>query len=236
MLNNLDVVILCGGLGTRLQAVDADTPKVMMKFEDRPFLDIVIHHLKTQGLKRFILCTGHKSDWIEEYYKENDPGVEIVYSWEEKRLGTGGAIKNAQKYVQSDPFFVLNGDCYCDVDFQAFYDFYKEKNNMAAIVASNVKESKDFGSLDMDDNDQIHAFLEKEDRGEAYINAGRYCFSKAVFDLMPEEDNFSVEFDVFPKIVEKGLYGFKHKGEFFDIGTPERFEKATQFFKDGKDK
>ena len=233
-LADLDVMILCGGLGTRLQSVDADTPKVMMKFEDRPFLDIVIHHLKQQGLQRFILCTGYKSDWIEKYYKKNDPGVEIVYSWEKERLGTGGAIKHARTHVKSDPFFVLNGDCYCDVDFAQFYAFHQAKNDLATIVASHVPDSKDFGSLDIDENDQIHAFLEKEDRGAAYINAGRYCFTQDVFDLMPVQDQFSIEFDVFPKIVEKGLYGFRHQGEFFDIGTPERFQKATEFFKDGK--
>ena len=233
-LQDLDVMILCGGLGTRLQSLDPNTPKVMMKFEDRPFLDIVIQHLKGQGLKRFILCTGHKSHWIEDYYKQNDPGVEIVYSWEEKPLGTGGAIKHARGHLKSDPFFVLNGDCYCDVNFQHFLDFHLEKGKIATIVASYVEDSKDFGTLDIDDQGQIHAFLEKQDRGSQYINAGRYCFNQVVFDLMPDADKFSIEFDVFPKIVEQGLYGFKHEGEFFDIGTPERFKKATEFFKDGK--
>ena len=123
MLDKYDCLILCGGMGTRLRSVDAHTPKVMMSFEERPFLDILVHHLKVQGFRRIILATGFKSDWIEKYYQVNDPGVVIEYSRETEPLGTGGAIKNARELIQSDPFFVLNGDCYCDVFFDDFLDF-----------------------------------------------------------------------------------------------------------------
>lgn len=234
MLENLDVVILCGGLGKRLRSIDPDTPKVMVQFEERPFLDIVMEKLHEQGFARFVLCTGYKAKWIEDYYRDNQRDFVVDFSREEEPLGTGGAVKNAQPIVESDPFFVLNGDCYCDVDFKKFVEFHKRKQAAATIVAAHMQDSRDYGSLTMDGADRILAFEEKKDKGAAYINAGRYCFNQKVFSMMPEEGKFSLEYDVFPSLIEDGLYGFKSKGEFFDIGTPERYEKAMEFFRNGK--
>ncbi|MGE0268885.1 MAG: nucleotidyltransferase family protein [Candidatus Omnitrophota bacterium] len=234
MLENLDVVILCGGLGKRLRSIDPDTPKVMVQFEERPFLDIVMEKLYEQGFQRFVLCTGYKAQWIEDYYRKNDRDFVVDFSREEEPLGTGGAVKNAQPIVESDPFFVLNGDCYCEVDFKKFAEFHRSKKAAASMVAARMEDSKDYGSLTMDDSDRILAFEEKKDKGAAFINAGRYCFNQDVFEMMPEEGKFSLEYDVFPSLIEDGLYGFKSKGEFFDIGTPERYEKAMEFFRNGK--
>ncbi|NND53258.1 MAG: NTP transferase domain-containing protein [Flavobacteriaceae bacterium] len=234
MLEDLDVVILCGGLGKRLRSVDPDTPKVMVEFEDRPFLDIVMERLASQGLQRFVLCTGYKAQWIEEYYRKNERDFVVDFSREDEPLGTGGAVKNAQPIIESDPFFVLNGDCYCDVSFQDFADFHQAKQATASIVAAHVDDSKDYGSLTLDDSEKILAFEEKQDKGAALINAGRYCFNQDVFNMMPKDTKFSLEYDVFPKLIGESLYGFRSAGEFFDIGTPQRYEQALEFFKHGK--
>lgn len=233
MLQDLDVVILAGGLGKRLRSVDPNTPKVMVEFEDRPFLDIVMEKLHEQGFQRFVLCTGYKAQWIEDYYRNNERDFVVDFSREEEPLGTGGAVKNAAPIVDSDPFFVLNGDCYCDVDFTQFTEFHKSKKAAASIVAAEMLDSKDYGSLTMDKSDRILAFEEKKDKGRAFINAGRYCFNQKIFSTMPE-GKFSLEYDVFPALIKEGLFGFKSKGEFFDIGTPERYQQAMEFFKRGK--
>ncbi len=234
MLEEIDVVILCGGLGKRLRTVDESTPKVMMAFEDRPFLDIVIERMADQGFQRFVLCTGYKADWVENYYRNYETDVIIDFSREEEPLGTGGAVMNARPIVDSDPFIVLNGDCYCEVDYQKFVDYHHQVEATASIVAAEVPDSKDYGSLVMDDDSRILQFLEKQDKGGQFINAGRYCFSQDVFDVMPDTPKFSMEYDVFPALIEEGLYGFKTQGEFFDIGTPERYQKAMEFFQHGK--
>ncbi|MBZ0167646.1 MAG: nucleotidyltransferase family protein [Candidatus Omnitrophica bacterium] len=234
MLEDLDVVILCGGLGKRLRSIDADTPKVMVSFEERPFLDIVMERLAQQGLQRFVLCTGYKAQWIEEYYRKNERDFVVDFSREEEPLGTGGAIKNAQPIVESDPFFVLNGDCFCDVDFAGFLSFHEEKGGVASMVAAHLEDSKDYGSLTIGEDGRILTFEEKQDKGAASINAGRYCFNQDIFDKMPDKPNFSLEYDVFPTLIKGGLFGFRLEGDFFDIGTPERYQKAMEYFKNGK--
>lgn len=233
-LEDIDAVILCGGLGKRLRPVSSDTPKVMVEFEDRPFLDFVIEGLEHYGVRRVVLCTGYKAEWLEDYYRNYESEVIIDFAREEQPLGTGGAIKNASPIINSDPFFVLNGDCYCDVDYQKFLQFHQDNSAIASIVAAEVPDSKDYGSLMLDDHHKILEFLEKQDKGNQLINAGRYCFTQRVFDLMPVDDKFSLEYDVFPKLIEEGLYGFHSRGEFFDIGTPERYKKAMEFFQNGK--
>ncbi len=234
MLEDTDVVILCGGLGKRLRSVDADTPKVMVAFEERPFLDIVMERMAEQGLERFILCTGYKAQWIEEYYRRNQRHFVVDFSREEEPLGTGGAVKNAQPIIESDPFFVLNGDCFCDVDFAQFLAFHQSKDGIASMVAAHMQDSRDYGSLTITDDDRIIAFEEKQDKGAAAINAGRYCFSQEIFARMPERTKFSLEYDVFPALIDEGLYGFHTTGDFFDIGTPERYQRAMEYFKNGK--
>ena len=110
ILHQVDTLILCGGLGTRLKEVTQGSQKVMVDFNGEPFLNTIIAYLKQQGIIRMILCTGHGSEDVERHYRFFDDELIIDYSREEKPLGTGGAIKSAQEIVQSDCFFVLNGE------------------------------------------------------------------------------------------------------------------------------
>lgn len=230
-LGDIDVVILCGGLGKRLRSVDSKNPKAMVKFNDRPFMDILLEQLKGQGLRRFVLCTGYKAGDIEEYYKKNNQGLEIVFSREEEPLGTGGAIRNASELIQSSPFFALNGDCYSHVDYKALLHYHFARNSTATLTVAKVVDNKDFGSIDLDPDNRILAFREKQElKGVSYVNVGIYCYNKEIFSYMPPEKNFSLEYDVFPKLCGQDFFGHVVEEGFLDIGTPERFEKAKNLF------
>ena len=122
-IEKIDAVILCGGLGKRLKAVTGETPKVMAEFEGKPFLDILLQYLKQQGIRRAVLCTGYKSQEIEDYYKNNPQGMDIVISEEKEALGTGGAVKNAQNVIKSDSFFVSD-DCWSIIDLRLLVPDY----------------------------------------------------------------------------------------------------------------
>jgi D-glycero-alpha-D-manno-heptose 1-phosphate guanylyltransferase len=227
----MDVVILCGGLGTRLRGVIGESAKVMAKFEDKPFIDILISLIAEQGFQRFILCTGYQSEEVEQYFQENSKLFEVVISKEESPLGTGGAIKNARDYVLTDHFLALNGDCYCELNYEKFVQYHLLKKGISTIVLSPTKEEKDFGSVDISDDGQVSVYQEKDSSVNAgYVSNGIYCFQKDVFNMMPDQDKFSLEYDVFPKLVGNGLYGYTDEQGFLDIGTPERFAKAQ----DGK--
>ncbi|MBF0522066.1 MAG: nucleotidyltransferase family protein [Candidatus Omnitrophica bacterium] len=230
-LSKISALILCGGLGQRLQAVTQGAPKVLAKVNDKPFLDILIGYLKNQGIRNIVLCTGYKADILENHYAGHFPGVDIVFSREETPLGTGGAIKNAQPLVKGNPFFVFNGDSFCALDLEEFLDYFLKKNAQACLAVSKTDDSRDFGGITLNDHQEIVSFKEKQVGGPSYVNAGIYCLSSEVFKLMPQEDRFSLETNFFPTLLGKQFFGFITDKPFYDIGTPERYQKAQSVLK-----
>lgn len=229
-----DAVILCGGLGTRLKSVAPDVPKVMVDVGGRPFLDILLGNLKRHGITKVVLCTGYKADLIEDYYRKNPQGFKFEFSREPRPLGTGGALKNARYFIESDPFLAFNGDCFCAVDLKGLLEFHAVKMAQASLVVAETKEAGGFGKINMEASGRILGFREKEAEGHVpYANVGVYCFDEGAFALMPDEERFSLEYDFFPNLVDKGFYGFYTPEKFYDIGTPERYELIKKVFAEG---
>lgn len=223
---NADFLILCGGLGTRLRTVTGDAPKVMAEVQGEPFLDFLLRYLTKQGARRIILCAGYKAEDIVAHYQAKFSQIEIHFAVEQEPLGTGGALKNALPFVRSEYVFGLNGDCFTPVDYAAFLAFHQQKKAAATLVGVRIEGNKDFGTLVMNERDEILAFREKfETRDVQYISAGIYCFNRSVFDLMPT-GKFSIEYDFFPKMIGRDFLGYKVDAPFIDIGTPERFAWA----------
>jgi NDP-sugar pyrophosphorylase family protein len=229
-LSEIDVVILCGGLGERLRPVVFGQPKVLAKIGERTFLDILIDNLLMHGFKNIILSVGYLKDQIKNHFNfDNDKDYDytITFSEEEEPLGTGGALKKAKTLIKSNPFMVMNGDSICSINFKDFYDFHTNKKAIMSMVLTKSKKAQDFGSVMLDDSQMIKSFKEKVVGGdECLINAGVYLMQKDVFSYMPDENYFSLEYDFFPKLIENKCYGFIIENELIDIGTPERYEKA----------
>ncbi len=229
MLNpsKIDVMILCGGFGKRLQTIIKDIPKPMAKIKHRPFLDILIDFIASYGFKRFILCTGYKADVIERYYSQRYNNLIIEFSREEKPLGTGGAIKNAENYIESSPFLVVNGDSFCKINLKEFVDFHFKRDALISIAVTNKDICDDYGVITINDLQRIVEFNEKTKGYKNHlINAGFYLLQREAFSLMPKKNNFSIERDFFPQIIKRNLYAFETQESVTDIGTPERYEKA----------
>lgn len=231
LLKNIDVFILCGGRGRRLKKISGRVPKPMVPIGRRPFLDIVIDYLRKSGFKRFILGVGYKAHFIRSYYKEYKiSGIEIVFSQEKQPLGTGGAVKKAKRLIKSDIFFVLNGDSFSEFDAKDFVRFYKQKKAGILILLRKVKNNNDFGAIATNRKSEITCFSEKSSRmRNSFINGGVYLFSKNIFSMMPKNAKFSLEYDLFPRIIGKGLYGYKKSGFFIDIGIPKRYFAAKKY-------
>ena len=232
--SELDVVILCGGLGTRFRQVDPQTPKVMASVEGRPFLDWIIELFYTQGCRRFIFCTGYKSDVIEAYLRTSKYGIEteVVISKETEPLGTAGAVKHAEKSIHSEPFLLVNGDSYCKIDLAAFIQFHIRNNACVSMALVSADTRKDTGSVALDTRTlEVAAFQEKGTTEGTYSNAGIYIFSKKIISRWNPAQPLSLEYDIFPKLVGQGLYGFVVDGPVIDIGTPERYYGAAAYFK-----
>lgn len=232
MIRDVDVFILCGGEGKRLKKISGQVPKPMVRIGRQPFLDILIGYLRKFGFKRFIFGIGHKAHFIKKYYKEyKAPGIEIIFSQENRPLGTGGALKKAQRLIESEIFLVLNGDSFSKFNAENFIKFYKQKKAKVLILLRKVKNNQDYGAIMTDRKSAITCFSEKNPAlRNNFINAGVYLFSKNVFSEMPKNAQFSLEYDFFPQMIGKGLYGYKKPGFFIDIGTPERYLAARKYF------
>lgn len=228
-LGDIDAVILCGGMGKRLRALVDDRPKPMAEINDRPFLDILIDSFCGFGLRRFILCAGYMSEKIRDYYSSRIGALQFVISDEHKPLGTAGAIKNAAKLIRGETFLVANGDSFCSVDLRAFYDWHSARNASMSMVVTKSQNTGDCGLVSLDASKAIVGFEEKCRQSQSrYINAGIYLFQKEVLSLIPGDTSFSLETELFPKLIKRDCYGFVIEGRLFDIGTPERFAMAIK--------
>jgi len=201
----------------------------MAEINDRPFLDILIDSFCEFGFRRFILCAGYMSQIIRDYYGSRSGPRKFVISDEHKPLGTAGAIKNAAKFIGSDTFLVANGDSFCSVDLAAFCDFHSAHRALMSMVVLETQNTGDCGLVSLDASQRIVGFEEKNLRCQShYINAGIYLFQTEVLSLIPDDTSFSLEHELFPKIVKQSCHAFVTEGRLFDIGTPERFAMAIK--------
>jgi len=231
-MQDIDVVILCGGKGSRLQQVVNDRPKPMADINGRPFLDIILDYYYSFGFSKFILCLGYKADFITTYYQNKKNKYEILFSAENKVLGTAGALKNAEELIHSNSFFVINGDSFCPINLTHFLDFHCNKKAQISIALTTSNDVKEYGQIILDSSCKVVNFVEKSEKKVlAYINTGIYIFNKKIFLDIPANNKFSIEYDLFPAFLNNRFYGFKTNTEFIDIGTPERYEYAKKKFK-----
>lgn len=223
-------VVLAGGLGTRLRSTLADTPKILAPIGGRPFLEILLGQLARQGVKDVVLCTGFQADKVSAFCGDGSRfGLTIRNSLETRPLGTGGALKLAERLVGSDPFLALNGDSFVDADLTALLAFHRDKKALATLLLTRVPDRARFGSVTVDSDGRIVRFDEKGHEGAGYINAGVYVFAKRALAGITTDRSVSVEDDVFPSFCGKGLYALAVEAPFIDIGTPESYARAASF-------
>lgn len=232
-INKWDVVILCGGQGTRLKNTVNNRPKPMALIKKKPFLDIVLDLFYRQGFRRFILCTGFMGQFIYDYYRNSKYAKYIFYSEEQIPLGTGGAVKKAEKLIKSENFLVVNGDSYCRIDLQKFITFHRSLSGRLVSMVLSVRDVRgDCGGVNLNGNFLITSFAEKNTFvSNQYINAGIYIFKKKVLSLIHSGQPSSLEYDIFPEMVGKNIFGFVVKNRVYDIGTPERYQKFIKVYK-----
>jgi len=232
-LSKVDVVILCGGLGKRLRPVINDRPKVMSDINGHPFLDIIIDYITDFESKRLILCTGYKSNFIKRYYRYKKTSLEIIFSEEKELLGTAGAIKNAESFIKSSPFLVLNGDSFCRLDLRRFLQFHLGKEALISIVLTKAIDGIDYGNVVLGESAQIITFGEKTNKCKnSFVNAGIYLLQKEVLSAIPSNKYFSLERDLFPRMIANKFYGYVTSEMFIDIGTPARYKQARDIWKE----
>ncbi len=229
-----NVVLICGGLGTRLRTLFSDQQKAIVDVAGKPFLQWLIAFYQKNGFTQFIFCTGHHAEQVKESISSLLPPEAYHISTEIKTLGTAGAVRNALGFISSEQVIVANGDSFCDVDLPAFIRFHSSHADaQISIVVTDPDPSRtDMGTVIVDPTTStITGFIEKEESAVRGLrNAGIYILERAVLSRMLPEQHVSFEEELFPRMVGQGLYAFKTAQKVWDIGTPERYHKAQAFF------
>lgn len=202
----MHAVILAGGLGSRLKPITDYVPKPLIPINNIPLIEWQIKQLKKFGINNFIICTGYKTDQIENYLEQKaNYDSKIHYSIEKSSLGTGGAIKKAAKMIKEKSFLVINGDIITNIDVRKLYS----RPNSIALVELRTK----FGTVDIDGS-KITDFREKKPIENVWMNAGIYHLDKKTVSNLPAKG--SIEETTFRRFAEKGnLVGIKFKDAFW---------------------
>lgn len=175
------------------------------------------------------MCTGYLADQIEsEFGPGSDLGVTIEYSKESQPLGTAGALKLAQRYLESSPeFLVMNGDSFLEIDLVQLLQFHRTHGGIATVAVVPVENAARYGMVHIDSNHRVTQFSEKTGNDSpGLINAGIYVFSHALFEHLPSGRPASLERDIFPMVLDRGVYAAEQCGMFIDIGTPADYSRA----------
>jgi D-glycero-alpha-D-manno-heptose 1-phosphate guanylyltransferase len=227
-LPDIPAVLLVGGMGTRLRSVLPSTPKPLARVGNLPFLQLLVLQLRSQGIRRIVMCTGHFADQIEEEFGDGHKwDVAIHYSKELKPLGTAGAVKLAERHLRDvSDFLVMNGDSFLELDFREFIRFHRECGGLISMAVRRVHDAARYGSVQLDANHRVLGFSEKSGNAiPGVINGGVYVFNHSILKQIPEGSS-SLEKDIFPKLLERGVYALDQQGIFIDIGTPEDYARA----------
>jgi NDP-sugar pyrophosphorylase family protein len=226
---SLPVVILAGGLATRLRPLTEKIPKALIEVAGRPFLEHQIELLKRNALTEIILCVGYLGEMIREQYGDGSAlGVRIKYSFDGPQLlGTGGAIKRASNLLP-EAFFVLYGDSYLPVDYQAVARAFSESGQPALMTVFENSDAWDTSNVWFEDG-RIRLYSKREKLPEmSYIDYGLMICTRQIFDHAPSDAPFDLA-DTLEKLSREGaLAGHKVYRRFYETGSPAGLAELDQ--------
>lgn len=235
----MKALFLAGGQGTRLRPLTDRLPKPMVPVMGRPLLERYLEALKLHGIHEIVLSTCYQPEAIERYFGDGtDFDLKIHYVSEDFPLGTGGAIKNCEKYFD-DTFFVFNADILSNINFSEMLRYHKRKKADVTIAVTRVENPSAYGVIEYGEDGYAYLFQEKPAPHEVvshFINAGVYLFEPSALRRIPSGRPVSVEREVFPKLLEQGRKIAVYKGcnYWLDIGTPDKYVQAHRDGFEGK--
>lgn len=225
----MKAVILAGGLGTRLEKINADIPKPMTEIHGKPVLLYQLEALKNEGIREFIFVTGHLSEKIEEFFKDGSSfGVRIEYFVEKEPLGTAGALF---RLMPEEDFLLCNGDLVFSFSLNQMLHFHQKNNALATLFAHPNSHPYDSTLILRDEESRVTGFLtqEKPHRYENLCNAGIALISPSLLKLYNYKGKADFDRDVIRPAVKTGrIYAYKSFEYVKDMGTPERLRTVAE--------
>lgn len=226
----MQALILAGGEGTRLRPLTSTVPKPVVPLVDRPFIVFMLDWLRSHGVDDVVMSCGHLAHGVRNVLGDGSAvGLRIRYVEEPRPLGTGGALKFAEALLD-ERFLMLNGDTLTDFDLSAQIDRHESSGAVATLALTSVADPSNYGLVRTAASGEVTEFIEKPSADSIdapNVSAGVYVLDRSVLDLLEPDQPASIERDVFPRLISKGLHGHLIDGYWLDIGTPERYLKAT---------
>jgi len=251
--DDMKVAILAGGFGTRISEESHLKPKPMIEIGDQPILWHIMKYYSAYGFKEFLILAGYKQYKIKEYFSNYflhnsdvtfdlaDNSMKVLNTngedWKVTVLDTGlntmtgGRIKRAKEYLQSEPFMLTYGDGVADVDINALLEFHRQKNTIVTITTVNIAQQK--GVLDVGTDGIIHSFREKNDLDAATINGGFMVLNPEIFDYLEDDSTIFEQEPMRRLAAENQLSGYMHNGFWQCMDTQREKEKLEQLWATG---
>jgi mannose-1-phosphate guanylyltransferase len=226
----MQALILAGGEGTRLRPLTSTVPKPVVPLVDRPFIAFMIDWLRGHGVDDIVMSCGHLASGVRNVLGDGEAfGIRLRYVEEPRPLGTGGALKFAERLLD-ERFLMLNGDVLTDLDVSGQVSQHERTGASATLALTPVEDPSAYGLVRIADDCAVTEFVEKPSPDQIdtrNISAGVYVLERSVLEMLQAGEPASIERDVFPRLVGDGLYGCVSRGYWLDIGTPERYLQGT---------
>jgi dTDP-glucose pyrophosphorylase len=220
------VVLMVGGLGTRLRPLTENTPKPMLKVGNKPILHTIVENFAKYGYKNIVMCVNYKSDIIQNYFKDGKEfGVNIEYIFEENRMGTAGAL-SLLKEKPTKPFFVMNGDLLTNVNFEHLHNYHLSNDSIATMCVREYDFQVPYGVVNMENNKILS--IEEKPVHKFFVSAGIYMLSPEVLEYIPKNEFFDMP-TLFDLIIKdnKNAISFPIREYWLDIGRIEEYKRAN---------
>jgi dTDP-glucose pyrophosphorylase len=221
------VVLMVGGLGTRLHPLTKDTPKPMLKVGDKPILHTIVERFASDGFVNIVMCVNYKAEAIQNYFGNGEKfGVQIEYVLEQERMGTAGAL-SLLKTRPGEPFFVMNGDLLTNVNFESLLDYHQTHLAMATMCVREYDFQVPYGVVNIDGH-KVTAIVEKPVH-KFFVSAGIYMLSPKVLDLIPNGEYYDMP-TLFEKLIaqNQNTVSFPIHEYWLDIGRMNEYEQANR--------
>ncbi len=231
----MQVVILVGGLATRLRPLTNKMPKSLIQIRGKPFLEYQLDFLEKDGVKNVILCVGYLGDEIKSFFGNGKRfGINIKYSYESQYLlGTAGALRNAKESLK-DEFFVMYGDSYLFLDFIAANSYFKRFDNLGLMVVYKNYDRYDTSNVAIEDNLVKRYSKTQRAKDVVYIDYGVSILKKEAIELVPKNQAYSLE-ELFTELIKKEeLLAYEVNKRFYQIGSPEGLAEFKRYILQNK--
>jgi nucleotidyl transferase len=221
------VILMVGGLGTRLRPLTQDIPKPMLKVGDKPILQTIVEKFAEYGYVNIVMCVNYKSKIIQDYFGDGSKfGVNIEYVLEEQRMGTAGAL-SLLKDKPSEPFFVMNGDLLTNVNFENLNNYHMATNSIGTMCVREYELQVPYGVVNINDGRVIS--IEEKPTHKFFVSAGIYMLSPEVLDYVPKNEFFDMP-ALFENLINlsKNVVSFPIMEYWLDIGRMDEYKRANE--------